>query len=1228
MKKEWTDEFVELFVGGDIEVEKNYTVYKSYLDGLITNYTTLFTSKDCQIPWIRVHCDTHDGCQVFGDLDNQKWLNLRFEYYFYDELYDETFSTLVGNTNEAFLYNVEIHVPGEQELTKGLTPTLFASNMVNTTLFYFGLVFENFTMTQPKGAYVALEAEECQLYGVFVEGENVVLGSDFAYIVYGMSNSILMYSYIDMENLVSENTFSIGEANGVNTIGSYFMKIASHQTERSSAVANVCNGDIEVKDCFFDIHVDSEAASISYNLMNTISSDVSAVINSSFSKIYTNQNTTTINSFVSSSVSGDLQVSGYAFYTTGVVTGEVEIDGGKYEVEASYVIGGYSYSSSNQGFNSVSSTDEMEGWKFASAGDVSSLYMENMPYVEGNVLYDNKEAFMAVGLKWEGGKRVCVGYGSGGAGSWWYMWSNLVYNIQWDYKLLRYITMRVRIPGNLCGDVKVLVDHKCVLWQGPSLAAGEDLRMDFDLAKCIPNLNLKHTISVEFTCMNKDYEYDYEMWTGTDCSIGHGGCHSTAICNDMSNGHARCTCGVGKTGNGYTGCVDITYPVEYSCNNKTDGFYCYPESCCPYLLYCHDNYGSIQSTAAGSVCKDDMIVDDDCCEGINCPLGDVRCGDGICSVIEMGHCPEDCGVISCGDGMCSYTENCYDCPDDCGICADVLPPVEGDCPADNMCDRNAQCILLFNGYQQCICRAGYVGNGAECHRHVGCEDRANGEYCYTENCCPKHYSCYDHRVLSVGIFTNENTVCYDGQEVWANGDECKDVNPICNYDTCGNDVCDVDETCLTCPHDCGECVVCGDNVCSEGESCINCPNDCGRCNGNDGPDGPCADNNGGCDENAYCSVNCNSTVVCSCKEGYYGNGATCRQIVYPEGITCADKVDGAYCFTDNCCPYFYYCINKVPSVVRENANGTVCHNGYQISADDTLCSDKDTVCEQEASCGDGICQYIEILTCPEDCGSVECGDGVCSGTETFITCPEDCGECEESHSCIGICGNGCDCEKPTGLVGACADNYGGCDENAECIPLSNGKAQCICHAGFVGNGQSCRRKFVCDGDSDNICAPHDCCSKFYQCSNGVPSELMDVAEGTVCYGGELIYPNDLLCANVEVDCSFNHNDGICDLDENCETYPSECGGCISCGDGICSAGETCKDCPEDCGICSGNAESDDSQNNGNASTSKNTKNIIYAVIGCACGFAAVAVVLGVVALKRKKAYHSTETQEI
>ena len=48
-------------------------------------------------------------------------------------------------------------------------------------------------------------------------------------------------------------------------------------------------------------------------------------------------------------------------------------------------------------------------------------------------------------------------------------------------------------------------------------------------------------------------------------------------------------------------------------------------------------------------------------------------------------------------------------------------------------------------------------------------------------------------------------------------------------------------------------------------------------------------------------------------------------------------------------------------------------------------------------------------------------------------------------------------------------------------------------------------------------------------------------------------------------------DGACDIDEDCDRCPADCGECgeepEKCGDGTCDVGEDCTSCPDDCGEC-------------------------------------------------------------
>ena len=166
---------------------------------------------------------------------------------------------------------------------------------------------------------------------------------------------------------------------------------------------------------------------------------------------------------------------------------------------------------------------------------------------------------------------------------------------------------------------------------------------------------------------------------------------------------------------------------------------------------------------------------------------------------------------------------------------------------------------------------------------------------------------------------------------------------------CGDGSCNLDETCDSCPEDCGEC--CGNALCEPeyGEDCGTCEVDCGPCCGN----GICEPGRG--EDCESCEADCGPCCGNGLCEGKYGeNCSTCPADCGP------------------CC-----------------GNG-LCEGKYGEN-----CSTCSADCGQ--CCGNGLCEgkYGEdCATCPTDCGVCPvCGDGVCEPGEDCATCPADCGAC-------------------------------------------------------------------------------------------------------------------------------------------------------------------------------------------------------------------------------------------
>ncbi|NCN03600.1 MAG: hypothetical protein GW942_00830 [Candidatus Pacebacteria bacterium] len=119
-------------------------------------------------------------------------------------------------------------------------------------------------------------------------------------------------------------------------------------------------------------------------------------------------------------------------------------------------------------------------------------------------------------------------------------------------------------------------------------------------------------------------------------------------------------------------------------------------------------------------------------------------------------------------------------------------------------------IITINYPAGCetVCLPGEEGC-IECSSYEGCigpdgQPPANYDgYCYETSC-----ACPDGTVIN-----------YLGS--------CNEVVS----QSCGNEICESNENCLSCSQDCGSCAAqtCGDNFCTGFESCLTCSEDCGVC---------------------------------------------------------------------------------------------------------------------------------------------------------------------------------------------------------------------------------------------------------------------------------------------------------------------------------------------------------------------------------------------------------------
>jgi len=245
------------------------------------------------------------------------------------------------------------------------------------------------------------------------------------------------------------------------------------------------------------------------------------------------------------------------------------------------------------------------------------------------------------------------------------------------------------------------------------------------------------------------------------CNADTGACVGTPAedgleCDDGDSCTGDDMCDAGE-------CLGETVLCETICDDEVD----------------NDNDGATD-------CDDDECTDDPACVGPACPDGECN-GDETCET-----CPEDCGECApeCLDGECNGDETCETCPEDCGECAPECP--DGECNGDETCETCpedcGECVVCnengeCDGDEDCTTCPLECGMClTSCDGYCG-QDYTPGSDCQCNAACFVYENCCDD-------------IC----------DFCEaDFMDECNPPECPDGECNGDETCVTCPADCGEC---------------------------------------------------------------------------------------------------------------------------------------------------------------------------------------------------------------------------------------------------------------------------------------------------------------------------------------------------------------------------------------------------------------------------------------
>ncbi len=414
----------------------------------------------------------------------------------------------------------------------------------------------------------------------------------------------------------------------------------------------------------------------------------------------------------------------------------------------------------------------------------------------------------------------------------------------------------------------------------------------------------------------------------------------------------------------------------------------------------------------------------------DCEGGEPWCGDGLCNGDESCQtCPDDCDECppDCGDDVCDEGETCADCPDDCGACCgngqcdngETCATCQQDCGS---CCGNGQCD---NGEDSCSCLQDCPDDPNSCS---SCECIDSGGNCSCAPGCHDLGTCCANACSACGICAPE---CGDGQ---CNGNEtCSSCPQDCGS-CCGNGQCDNGETCATCPGDCGSC--CGNGQCDNGETCATCPGDCGAC-----PVESWCKLSGTQGQQIKCEINIAAATAASPK-------ATQFQLDINYN---ASKVTfgGTSCLTngmDTCSMFGVVASGHSVDTqtqssgverltITKSGNPTVISPAYlqggQVQGEpyvlDLVFTLKTAIsagqavqvtltqmkgADATASPLSAILDGDLIVTSAGGAQPV-CGDGQCNGDETCNTCAQDCGSCcgdgqcnygETCTSCPGDCG--------------------------------------------------------------------------------------------------------------------------------------------------------------------------------------------------------------------------------
>ncbi|XP_041833045.1 stabilin-2 [Melanotaenia boesemani] len=244
-----------------------------------------------------------------------------------------------------------------------------------------------------------------------------------------------------------------------------------------------------------------------------------------------------------------------------------------------------------------------------------------------------------------------------------------------------------------------------------------------------------------------------------------------------------------------------------------------------------------------------------CSDGVN-GSGVCLCNQGFngtaCETCQRGkygiHCDQDC---VCRNGLCSEGLN-GDGTCECDVgwrgihCDEEIQSTAGELCGSMKCHSSANCMIQTSG-PQCLCAAGFQGNGTFCKAVDPClvDNGGCSLYAVCKRTRPGRRDC-----VCISGFTGDGLVCVE-------------INPCLE----GNGGCHANADCIHVGPNKTSCI-CSAGYYKDGQNCNMVD--------------LCKKKNGGCHRFAVCNMTGPGTRSCKCLGSYVGDGIKCKGTVEKE----------------------------------------------------------------------------------------------------------------------------------------------------------------------------------------------------------------------------------------------------------------------------------------------------------------------------------------------------------